>query len=123
MLQQYNDIALITLDNPVKFTSTVSPVCLYDDQGVNHDGREAIAIGWGNIRDGKNVLLTNQNLINLIIGGPRAENLQKVSLTIKNQAECQKNFGAKAPGGIVDHMICAAAPGRDSCAVKHLPLI
>lgn len=50
---KYNDIALITLDSPVQFTNNVSPVCLYDDQGVNHDGREAVAIGWGNLADGK----------------------------------------------------------------------
>lgn len=49
---QYNDIALITLDSPVKYSSTVAPVCLYDDEGVNHDDKEATAIGWGNLSDG-----------------------------------------------------------------------
>nr|CAH0107104.1 unnamed protein product [Daphnia galeata] len=96
----YNDIALITMDSPVKFTNNISPVCLYDDEGVNHEGREAVAIGWGNIRD----------------GGPRAETLQKVSLQIKSQEDCRRNFGSRAPGGIVDHFICATAPSKDSCA-------
>ncbi|XP_046452577.1 chymotrypsin-1-like [Daphnia pulex] len=96
----YNDIALVTMDSPVKFTSNISPVCLYDDQGINHDGKEAVAIGWGNLRD----------------GGPRAETLQKVTLQIKSQEDCQKNFGSRAPGGIVDHFICATAPRKDSCA-------
>lgn len=54
---KYNDIALITMDSPVQFTNNVSPVCLYDDQGVNHDGREAVAIGWGNLADGKSWLI------------------------------------------------------------------
>ena len=54
VVNKYNDIALITLDSPVKFSSTISPVCLYDDEGVNHDSKEAWAIGWGNIRDGYN---------------------------------------------------------------------
>ena len=40
------------MDSPVKFANNISPVCLYDDEGVNHEGREAVAIGWGNIRDG-----------------------------------------------------------------------
>jgi hypothetical protein len=44
------------MDSPVKFTSNISPVCLYDDQGINHDGKEAVAIGWGNLRDGMFIL-------------------------------------------------------------------
>jgi hypothetical protein len=51
-------------------------------------------------------------------GGPRAETLQKVTLQIKSQEDCQKNFGSRAPGGIVDHFICATAPRKDSCAVN-----
>uniref|UniRef100_A0A0P5QYI9 Clip-domain serine protease n=1 Tax=Daphnia magna TaxID=35525 RepID=A0A0P5QYI9_9CRUS len=96
----YNDIALVTMDSPVQYSNILSPVCLYDDVGVNHDGKEAVAIGWGNIRD----------------GGPRAETLQKVSLQIKSQQDCRQNFGTRAPGGIVDHFICATAPRKDSCA-------
>lgn len=50
---KYNDIALVTMDSPVQYSNILSPVCLYDDVGVNHDGKEAVAIGWGNIRDGE----------------------------------------------------------------------
>lgn len=53
MFTQYNDIALLTLDSPVTFSNAVAPVCLYDDQSVVHDGKDAIVIGWGNLRDGK----------------------------------------------------------------------
>lgn len=53
-------------------------------------------------------------------GGPRADVLQKVTLEIKSQDDCKRSFGSKAPGGIVDHFICAAAPRKDSCAVNSL---
>lgn len=53
-------------------------------------------------------------------GGPRSETLQKVSLQIKSQEDCKSNFGNRAPGGIVDHFICASAPGKDSCGVRYV---
>lgn len=40
------------MDSPVQFSSTLSPVCLYYDADLHLDGRDAIAIGWGNLRDG-----------------------------------------------------------------------
>ena len=52
--------------------------------------------------------------------GPRPDVLQKTNLRIKSQEDCQRNFGSRAPGGIVDHMVCAYAPGKDACSVSVL---
>ncbi|CAH1975394.1 unnamed protein product [Acanthoscelides obtectus] len=46
--QQYNDIALIELDHPVKFTEFIRPICLDDENG--YTGRKLIATGWGRIQ-------------------------------------------------------------------------
>lgn len=116
----------------MRFSDTISPVCLYDDAGVNHDGKQATALGWGNLSDG-NKFFKCQIFFFLYFpvfegikfdwidsGGPRADVLQKVTLEIKSQDDCKRSFGSKAPGGIVDHFICAAAPKKDSCAVNSL---
>jgi hypothetical protein len=51
-------------------------------------------------------------------GGRQPDVLQQVTVQIQSNAECTKNYGKDAPGGIVDHMICAAYPGKDSCSVR-----
>ncbi|KAJ8961849.1 hypothetical protein NQ318_021466, partial [Aromia moschata] len=43
--EQYNDIALLQLDRPVKFTDSISPICLYPSRNVA--GKKLTAIGWG----------------------------------------------------------------------------
>ena len=50
---QYNDIALLTLDSPIKFTSTMSPVCLPNSATSDkYANQEAAVIGWGAIKEG-----------------------------------------------------------------------
>lgn len=98
-IKLYNDVALLTLEAPVDYTDDIGPVCLAADREETRTGDDAVVLGWGSLYD----------------GGPRATNLQKVVLTIKDQGDCRRNFGSKAPGGIVDHMLCAAAPGKDAC--------
>ena len=52
----------------------------------------------------------------------RPQILQKAYLQIRGLDDCRKNFGTKAPGGIVDHFICAYAPGKDACSVRNSSL-
>jgi len=96
----YNDVALITLDYPVEYSNQISPVCLSNERDLLSDGTEAVVLGWGNLYE----------------DGPRPDVLQKTNLRIKSQEDCQRNFGSRAPGGIVDHMVCAYAPGKDACS-------
>lgn len=97
----YNDVAILTLDSPVTFSSAIAPVCLppmgSTDQFVS---KESTVVGWGALRE----------------GGRQPDVLQQVTVQIQSNAECKKNYGKDAPGGIVDHMICAAYPGKDSCS-------
>lgn len=46
--------------------------------------------------------------------------LQQVTVQVQSNDECKRRYGKDAPGGIVDHMLCAAYPGKDSCSVTNL---
>ncbi len=54
------------------------------------------------------------------LGGGQPSVLQQVTVQIIANEVCKANYGSDAPGGIVDHMICAAYPGKDSCSVCDL---
>ncbi|EFX75607.1 hypothetical protein DAPPUDRAFT_107786 [Daphnia pulex] len=97
----YNDVAILTLDSPVQFSAAIAPVCL-PPKGSNEQfvSKESTVVGWGALKE----------------GGRQPDVLQQVTVQIQSNAECKKNYGKDAPGGIVDHMICAAYPGKDSCS-------
>lgn len=59
-------------------------------------------IGWGAIRE----------------GGGQPNVLQQVTVQIMTNDKCKSMYGSDAPGGIVDHMLCAAYPNKDSCSVS-----
>lgn len=41
------DIAIISMDRPVAFTSKIRPVCLWSESSVSITGRQGTVIGWG----------------------------------------------------------------------------
>ena len=41
-----------------------------------------------------------------------------MTVKIWDNAECKKTYGNAAPGGIMDHMLCAGKQGKDSCSVS-----
>jgi len=96
----YNDIAILTMDSPVSFSDAVNPVCLptLGDTTLFTD-RETVVIGWGTLRE----------------GGGQPTSLQQVTVKVQDNSECKRRYGSNAPGGIIDTMICAAYPGKDSC--------
>ncbi|CAG4965019.1 unnamed protein product [Colias eurytheme] len=95
----YNDVAILTLDQPVTFTKNIRPVCL-PSGGRAYAGLTATVIGWGSLRE----------------SGPQPSVLQEVSIPIWSNAECRLKYGSAAPGGIVEHMICAGKASMDSCS-------
>ncbi|VVC45767.1 Serine proteases, trypsin family, serine active site,Peptidase S1, PA clan,Serine proteases, trypsin [Cinara cedri] len=95
----YNDIALLTLDKPVKFTKQVHPICLPTSRSM-YAGQTATVIGWGSLRE----------------SGPQPAVLQKVNVPVWTNQECKFKYGSAAPGGIVDHFLCAGKAARDSCS-------
>ncbi|XP_022117558.1 proclotting enzyme [Pieris rapae] len=95
----YNDVAILTLDQPVTFTKSVRPVCL-PSGGRAYAGLTATVIGWGSLKE----------------SGPQPAVLQEVSIPIWSNAECRLKYGSAAPGGIVEHMLCAGKDNMDSCS-------
>ncbi|KAK6630616.1 hypothetical protein RUM43_014601 [Polyplax serrata] len=95
----YNDIAILTLDTPVSFSKTIRPICL--PQGnQNYAGLPATVIGWGSLRE----------------SGAQPAELQEVNIPIWTNDDCRLKYGPAAPGGIVDHFLCAGQASRDSCS-------
>lgn len=95
----YNDVAILTLNEPVEFSETVRPVCL--PSGANlYVGKKATVIGWGSLRE----------------GGVAPGKLQQVTIPIWSNGVCKQKYGSAAPGGIVDSFLCAGEANRDSCS-------
>jgi secreted trypsin-like serine protease len=107
----YFDIALIELDRPVRFNKFIRPACLW--QSYNVDSDNATATGWGLLE----------------FAGSQSEDLQKVSLSLMQNRDCQSYFTNLSKfmkkslyNGIVNSQICAAAieggrlvAGKDTC--------
>lgn len=51
-------------------------------------------------------------------GGPQPAVLQEVNIPIWSNTDCRLKYGPAAPGGIVEHMLCAGQASRDSCSVS-----
>uniref|UniRef100_A0A1I8NVH0 Phenoloxidase-activating factor 2 n=1 Tax=Stomoxys calcitrans TaxID=35570 RepID=A0A1I8NVH0_STOCA len=99
----HNDIAILTLSDPVKFTKEIQPVCLPTSpaqQRSSYSGHLATVAGWGSLRE----------------NGPQPSILQKVQIPIWNNAECASKYGRAAPAGIIDSMVCAGQAAKDSCS-------
>ncbi|XP_072402812.1 uncharacterized protein l(2)k05911 [Diabrotica undecimpunctata] len=95
----YNDIAILTLDSPVDFNQQVRSVCL-PTSSTDPTGKTGTVIGWGSLRE----------------SGPQPAVLQEVNIPIWNNLNCKSKYGPAAPGGIVEHMLCAGEANRDSCS-------
>ncbi|XP_011210742.1 trypsin-1 [Bactrocera dorsalis] len=93
-----NDIAILKLDSPIPFSSSMRPVCLPD---INHnfDNRDAIVAGWGLVKE----------------GGVTSNYLQEATVPIITNHECrQTRYKSK----ITDVMLCAGlvqTGGKDAC--------
>ncbi|PSN45342.1 hypothetical protein C0J52_18715 [Blattella germanica] len=96
----YNDVAILTMDSPVTFTHKIRPICLPSGNAL-YAGLTATVIGWGSLRE----------------GGQQPPVLQEVYIPIWTNNECRAKYGNAAPGGIVEHFLCAGGPGHDSCSV------
>ncbi|EFX78170.1 hypothetical protein DAPPUDRAFT_305246 [Daphnia pulex] len=91
-----NDIAILTMDKAVTYSSAISPVCL-GSPSSNADqfaDKQAAVIGWGNLQE----------------GGNPADVLQQVTLQIITNAKCKASFT-----DLLTTMVCAIAPGKDAC--------
>ncbi|BES90963.1 serine protease [Nesidiocoris tenuis] len=95
----YNDIAILTLESPVTFSNQIRAICL-PSGGSTYAGKIATVIGWGSLSE----------------NGPQPSILQEVNIPVWNNRECRSKYGPAAPGGIVEHFLCAGEARRDSCS-------
>lgn len=95
-----NDIALIRLNEDIKYNDAVGPVCLPWKFRNNKFENEPVTIaGWGATE----------------FGGPKSKKLQKVDLRTTTQTRCK----ADNPNAD-DSMICTFAQEKDSCQVRRV---
>ncbi|OPJ67998.1 transmembrane protease serine 9 isoform A [Patagioenas fasciata monilis] len=92
------DVALLELNAPVKFSSTVRPICLPDSSHVFHEGDRCFITGWGSTKE----------------GGLMSKHLQKAAVNVIGDQACKKFY----PVQISSRMLCAGFPHGtvDSCS-------
>lgn len=105
---KYNDIALIKLNESVKFSQYIRPICLPDSNTIE-TGR-AIATGWGKLN----------------YTGKTADVLQKVVLEIFTNEECNEKYRPHinrhiSRGILNETQVCAGSheKRKDTCQVSH----
>ncbi|XP_007552393.1 ST14 transmembrane serine protease matriptase a [Poecilia formosa] len=92
-----NDIALMELDSPIKYSDHIQPICLPNADYKVPVGETVFITGWGATRE----------------GGPAAKVLQKAEVRIINHTECNKLMSYR----LTSKMFCAGVlkGGVDAC--------
>uniref|UniRef100_A0A3Q4H3L6 Peptidase S1 domain-containing protein n=1 Tax=Neolamprologus brichardi TaxID=32507 RepID=A0A3Q4H3L6_NEOBR len=95
-----NDIALLKVSSPVRFTDYIRPVCLAASGSVFNNGTDSWVTGWGTVKEG--------------VALPFPQTLQEVEVPVVGNRQCNCLNGV---GIVTDNMICAGvlAGGKDSC--------
>ncbi|KAF3817649.1 hypothetical protein GH733_012936, partial [Mirounga leonina] len=99
MLTVQNDITLLKLATPARFSQTVYPVCLPKATDEFPPGLLCVTTGWGRTKYNAN---------------KTPDKLQPAALPLLSNAEGQKFRGSKT----TDVMICAGASGVSPCKVR-----
>lgn len=97
-----NDIAILELDQPIKFGPKIQPACLPDTQFEDYSTKLALIAGWG--RTGERE--------------PTTSDLRSVIVPIWSQEKCgESGYGKKRLTG---NMMCAGYPEgmKDACQVS-----
>jgi len=90
-----SDFSILTLAEPVTFSSSVSPACLPASTSQDYAGQVATVSGWGTLSS----------------GGNQPTVLNDVDVTVQTNQACNEAYGNQ----ITSNMICAADSGKDSC--------
>ncbi|XP_059195677.1 complement C1r-B subcomponent-like [Centropristis striata] len=105
----YNhDIALIKLQDPITFSSSVMPICLPAEDATYHNGEMGLVSGFGLVQYGERQILTNT--------------LKYLQLPVVDQETCSQSITSLAQSGdqvpdLTNNMFCVGVPegGKDSC--------
>ena len=102
----------------------MKPICLPSGAGT-YAGLAATVIGWGSLREGEFAETFRQHSHNTydnfffhFLGGSQPSELQEVTIPIWTNQDCKIKYGLAAPGGIVEHFVCAGQANQDSCSVS-----
>lgn len=97
-----NDISLLRVEEPVKFTDYVRPVCLPPPGAPVRQGRLCTLVGWGQLFE---------------VGKIFPDTLQEVQVPLISTSECRKRTVFIPLYRITDDMFCAGYDrgGRDAC--------
>ncbi|XP_026761835.2 serine protease Hayan-like [Galleria mellonella] len=102
--QKYHDLALLRLEKPARFSSTLNAICLYTS---SEDPDKALTItGWGKTSTSRDI---------------RSDVLLKTKVSIVPRDKCSRNYTSdkwrKLPNGITSGQLCAGdADGlHDTC--------
>jgi len=104
----FNDIALIKLDKPVKFTDTIRPICLPKQGAPIPIDKTCVALGWG--RTSPDFFSKQQT----------AEVLQQLRVPVQSASICASAWGRDYPANEVykeDQMICAGVTENVTASV------
>ncbi|XP_072262911.1 transmembrane protease serine 11C-like [Pyxicephalus adspersus] len=83
-----NDIALVELSSPVRFTQYIRPVCLADSQTIVTDNSSCYVTGWGTLTDGGSLAPFLQQAELRIISTSVCSNSQIYAYLIKPSMIC-----------------------------------
>ncbi|XP_029422325.1 chymotrypsin-like protease CTRL-1 isoform X2 [Nannospalax galili] len=91
-----NDMTLLKLASPARYTAQISPVCLASSNEALPQGLTCVTTGWGRISG---------------VGNVTPARLQQVVLPLVTVNQCRQYWGSS----ITDSMICAGGSGASSC--------
>ncbi|CAL4064927.1 unnamed protein product [Meganyctiphanes norvegica] len=95
-----NDFSLLELSTPLNLDSVdpeIRPVCLPSASNPSqYENVPSVVSGWGTTSS----------------GGSQPNALRDTTVKTMSNSQCNQNYGS---GTILNSMICAANPGRDSC--------
>ncbi|XP_068209796.1 venom protease-like [Palaemon carinicauda] len=107
--QAYHDLALLKLNRPVQFTSSIRPVCLPwgAESERNLENQKVTLTGWGRTQ----------------FQGSRSPSLLEVEVTVFPTSQCDRNYqslpdyASTWPQGIGSESICSGDEngGKDAC--------
>jgi len=97
-----NDIAVIKLEKPIKFSDTVQPICLPATGEKVADGAQAVVAGWGLTKEG---------------GYDTSNILLQVGVPVIGSSDCARSYSSQGIRIDANAMLCAGLKqgGKDSC--------
>ncbi|KAG7254988.1 hypothetical protein CRUP_034842, partial [Coryphaenoides rupestris] len=118
-----NDIALLRLDQPVRFTGLIRPICLPKPRGQDAQPTPlphslGLVAGWGISSPSNDSASLTSNPSLTSDPNMTSEVLQYVKLPVVDQKECEESYASRSLAyNITLNMFCAGfyEGGRDTC--------